>query len=150
MLGDTGDSWLPAPNSATQRVPAEPTPTEEVPEDLQDIGYPGDEDAPADDDFPDTDDRVEPYKLPPIWAREIVCDSGIEGLPPAWEEQDGPRRFHRLREQGSVGEFLHVNYGLMTRAMLDREPTDVGEALKQDVWRKAMELEIDAIERNGT
>ena len=38
----------------------------------------------------------------------------------------------------------------MTRAIQDREPTDVGQALKQEVWRKAMEQEIDAIERNGT
>ena len=38
----------------------------------------------------------------------------------------------------------------MTRAIQDREPTDVGQALKQEVWRKAMEQEIDVIERNGT
>lgn len=38
----------------------------------------------------------------------------------------------------------------MTRAIQDREPTDVGEALRQDVWKTAMEQEIEVIEQNGT
>ena len=38
----------------------------------------------------------------------------------------------------------------MHRALLAREPTHVGEALKQDVWRKAMEAELESIERNHT
>ena len=38
----------------------------------------------------------------------------------------------------------------MHRALSAREPTHVGEALKQDVWRKAMEAELESIERNET
>ena len=49
-----------------------------------------------------------------------------------------------------MGDFLHAKYALMSGALEDREPTHVGEAIKQDLWRKAMEVEIDCIERNGT
>lgn len=79
MLGDTEDSWFPAPSSATQRVPAKPSPIVELPEDLQDTKILVDEDAHADGDIPGFDDRVEaaPYKPPLVWARKTMRDSGI-------------------------------------------------------------------------
>lgn len=33
--------------------------------------------------------------------------------------------------------------------MQEREPTCVGEALKQEKWNQAMQAKVDAIEKNG-
>ena len=38
----------------------------------------------------------------------------------------------------------------MTCVLVAHEPSHVGEALLQPIWRKAMEAELESIEKNGT
>ena len=38
----------------------------------------------------------------------------------------------------------------MLCVLVAQEPTSVGEALQQQVWRQAMEAELASIEKNGT
>ncbi|MCO5592337.1 hypothetical protein L7F22_046338 [Adiantum nelumboides] len=82
----------------------------------------------------------------PTWARQTRRESGIEGVRPEWERADGPRRSHWIRQQHRTeDELLQVNYLLMSRIEKDQEPTHVGEALRQEVWKKAMEEELASI-----
>lgn len=60
-------------------------------------------------------------KIPPLWACQTLKDSGIQVIPFKWEQEDGPRALHRIRERVLVGDYLHVNYALKICAMADRE-----------------------------
>ena len=53
MLGDLGDCWSPARSRARQRVPAVPTPTEGVREDLPELEDPTDVSEDASEDVAD-------------------------------------------------------------------------------------------------
>ena len=46
---------------------------------------------------------------------------------------------------------MFVNYALMTNIINSPpEPSTVHEALAQELWRAAIQAELDSIERNGT
>ena len=85
-------------------------------------------------------------RLSPLWACKTLEESSIQDFPSYWDSDNGPRHSHRLQDCALAGEFLYTNYALMIRTLPTRKPTHVGEALKQDVWRKAMEVELDSIE----
>ena len=115
LLGDPEDSWQ-SPSHGEQQVPEEEIPA------LEDLVEPAEiyEDSSDDEEHhhhpqhvPAQEDR--PARVPPMWAQKTVQDSGIEGIPPEWEVQDGPRRSHRLHGRGLTGEYLHVNYGFMSQ-----------------------------------
>ena len=61
----------------------------------------------------------------------------------------GPHCFQQLKDKASIADVLHTNYSLMLCVLVAQEPTNVGEALQQRVWREAMEVELASIEKNG-
>lgn len=80
MLGDTGDRWQPSTSRSQREVrAASPTLAAYVDEEI------------SEDVDQSHDEEGEFYRLPPIWACQTVRDSGIEGIPPEWEDTEGPR-----------------------------------------------------------
>ena len=87
------------------------------------------------------DARVAP--LLPLWAHTMIKNLSIQGTLPKWESKEGSWHLHCLKAHVLIGDLLSTNYALMS----NREPTHVGEALKQDMWRQAMEAKIQSIEQ---
>ena len=103
-------------------------------------------DVQVDDDVSDVVDATSR----PLWARKTLEASGVDVSTLDVQVSSGPRRSQQLRNTASIGELLHSNYSLMLRVLVAQDPSHVGEALQQNVWRQAMEAELASIEKNGT
>lgn len=65
------------------------------------------------------------------------------------ESSDGPRRYRPLSEIYNETEQIELEDEELYLMGLD-EPVNYTQAVKGSEWKKAMEIEMDAVERNGT
>lgn len=132
-LGDAADSF-PSSTPLTPDII-------DAPPDLSEESIPLGDDV----DVPD-----EPLPPPvPRWARQTIQDSGVDLPTLAKGTPSGVRRSTRLQSHAAP-DVMYTNYSLMARVLKSRDPIHLGEALAQPVWRKAMEIELQAIHQNDT
>ena len=107
--------------------------------------------SPSCDDVPvDGASDVGENPSQPLWARKTLEDLGVDVSTLELQPSSGPRCSQQLKDKASIANVLHTNYSLMLCVLVAQEPTNVGEALQQCVWREAMEVELASIEKNGT
>lgn len=68
-----------------------------------------------------------------------------------WREAEGrPHKWHRFHSYSQPDGYLQVDFSLMSHNMQDHEPLSAKEALSKDNRTKALQPEIDPIEKSKT